>query len=178
MLDIRDHGGLFRGINSNIKSVQNGVFLLSGNTADITINSVDATKSIVLISVAGTSNNIDNQGFFVSAKLTNNTTINLTRLNGQQNLKVAWTVVEFKNIKSLQKGDVSTGDNTPTKTVTVNAINPSKAILFFNYSSTDPGPSMYQEALNGTIDSSTSITFSQHSTAKSKNVHWQLVEFK
>lgn len=163
---------------SNIKSTQRGVASYTGRTIlDITISSVDLTKSIVKVSQI--------HGFdtaakvMIKAELTSPTNLQLTTVTadgGASTITIDWEVIEFNNVKSLQRGSVSSSTTSET-VVTISAIDPNKSIIFFSYKHTNAvSTDVSQTFLSaGRIINSTSIGLWNKKAGA--DFHWQVIEF-
>ncbi len=167
-------GGLNDG-GSNIKSIQRGTITLSGTSTNVTISPIDISKSIVLISIEGA--NIDNAfRVLVSGRLTSSTNLLLTVGNIDYPPTVSWQVIEFNNVKSLQRGYTSI--NSDIQTVTISSVNTSKSFLV-----TSKDATLFDTANFGlwfssaALTNSTTITFSQLFSNKPGNVAWEVIEF-
>lgn len=170
------------GGGSNIRSVQRGTVTFSTTdvTKTISINNVDLTKAIVLIEFSYT--NTPAYAYYggVSGVLSGATELLLSRFTPvtgtRATLKVSWQVIEFNNVKSLQKGSLTTAFNGTAYSVTINSVDVAKSILFFNYTNDTGNTLFYGEHLEGSIADSTTINFYQ--LANAKTIKWQVVEFK
>jgi hypothetical protein len=164
------------GGGSSIKSIQSGESSMSGLTnLDITISEVNLINSIVII-YERSSTTAAAQSLKVKGKLTNYTTLNLTRSSSAtSSAYVSWQVIEFNNVKSLQKGDYVL-TTTSAETVTIASVNVTKSILIFSFSSTSTTTSSGGACLcSGYLSNSTTITFQKG--VVDANIHWQVIEF-
>ncbi len=168
------NGGLNGGGGSNIKSIQRGSHVLYnviGQT--ITIGEVDLTKSIVKITVhADTISYAGPVNRAVKAKLISSTGLNFSVNSAAPvNTYIEWEVIEFNNVKSIQKGDVALSANA-LKSVTVSPIETSKSVLFISHTSSTTDGVGY--LVSGKVTSPTNIDLRCMSVS---NVYWQLIEF-
>lgn len=158
---------------NNVKSVQRGNTKIGRvSTLNIAISEVDLTKAIVKISPMAYSGPAEYSN--VRATLTSSTNLELNIYNavgsdvGESQL--SWEVIEFNNVKSLQKGLKSvTGLNNPQA---ISEVDPIKSILFYSYSTSR----MQTTNVNGYLNSSTQLMFSAWG-AEAHSVAWQVIEF-
>ena len=100
-------GGLNDG-GSNIKSIQRGIisFGTTETSKNITISSVNNANCAVIIYRYRAGTFTDAADCCIEGKLAGATTLNLSRTaHNNLTLEVAWQVIEFTNIKSLQYGE-------------------------------------------------------------------------
>lgn len=174
--DLSIHG-LIGGGGKNIKSLQRGSHTMTATSNNITINSVDISKSIVKISIKSNSATGNERVSFVLARLANSTTLTLEIDLFSAGIMpvVEWEVIEFNNVKSLQRGTF-TFSATSTN-VTITSVDTTKSVIFFSHTcqiaSGFPGRSI----MSGKISNATTLNFAQVQ-ADSKSVHWQVIEFK
>lgn len=173
-------GGLNSG-GSNIKSIQRGTAsMISGAiNIDVPISSVDLNKAIVLVtfrSLSEDSNNNFLYYFGVKAKLTTSTNLNLKRYQGPyQSLEISWTVVEFNNVKSIQRGSLTSIYTSKSDVVTISPVDMSKSLLFFSYTEETGNNGIYYAYVEGVLTNPTTITFTKQGMAKT--YEWQVIEF-
>jgi hypothetical protein len=107
--------------------------------------------------------------------LTTGSNINFsTGLTGAE-ISVAYQVVEFENIKSLQSGEFTyAGVET---TITVNSVDLNKSVLYFSFSTDSTSNLIILSALRGSINNATQLLFS-HNAGLNFFINWYLVEFK
>lgn len=180
--------GIVRGglndLSGNIKSIQHGVVTLpikSGNTATISISSVDINKSIVIISY-GHSSQQDPGLLSYQAKLTNSTTLTLIRGTSDGSLGpyyLCWQVIEFQSIKSLQHGDVSFSGEASPFSVSISAVNPNKVLVFASaYNAPSSGSNPSDSTIFGTsIGNGTTLYLYAKGLGYTRYIHWYVVEF-
>lgn len=183
MEDLRLHG-LISGGGSNIKSIQRGTATMETGLTEklIDISTIDMNSAIVMVSGCAYNESYADRAF-VAAEIASNAQIKLIRgYSSTNNNPISWQVVEFNNVKSLQRGSILLPFNSPyppTVDVTVNTINPEKSMLcvsFHTVYSDNSGLAIrnIQGAYN--IKNSTTIEFIHSSTKVT--AHWELVEFK
>lgn len=165
---------------SNIKSIQRGVATINGlSTVDITISSVDTTKAICRVSTG-------NQGAtfakaLFKSEITSATNLRLTRNTADANdVQTYWDVVEYNNVKLLQKGTVAINSGSSYATVNITSVDLAKAILFFDFSSdaTDTAPDFQYIMISGGIIANNQLKFYKINTAYNFSVNWRVIEFK
>jgi hypothetical protein len=172
---------LFGGGGGISISTQNGYADLANTTSkNITISSVDLSKTIVIISIKGGSTFAAAEGC-IMAKLTSTTVLNLSRsgYSVAATPTIYWTVIEFKNIKSLQKGEVSYFDSDPIqKSITVSAVN-TKAYMAFVTFKRDKNTQglLYQGQTGIQLLNSTTIQIMRDSSGDNASAYWYLIEF-
>lgn len=182
-------GGLNDG-GSNIKSIQRGFIQLDNGgaspyTNSITISAVDLTKAIIKITVNG--NDPDNTYYTVErhcvkASLTNATTLALYLTAATISPycpSVSWEVIEFNNVKSLQKGTTAMAGTLGSVNQTIAAIDMAKTIIFFSHSMTGPAGNLLYQNVSCVLASTTQLTFRRLILASvSNSIYWFAVEFE
>lgn len=169
-LDIGIGGG-------NIKSIQRGTTtgIVAGQaTQDIPISKVDPNKSIVLIeNTAGTAFATK----LTLGQLTSETNLRLTR-DGTTGLgaTIFWQVVEFENIKSLQKGVTNIAT---TGAITISSVNTLKTITFNSGLKSSAASTSDLAAIRMNLSSATNINVvvAGGEGGYTADVGWQVVEF-
>lgn len=157
---------------SNIKSIQRGSTTVNATTVNVTISAIDLTKSVVMLSIYGRNNQNANV-LAVAGALTTATNIAFYVNTAALNYSVVeWTVIEFNNVKSVQRGSNTT--NVMASTFSISSVNPLKSILFASHTTAD----IYT---NGTYPSialtnATTISVAQNNS-NSLNIRWQVIEF-
>lgn len=168
-------GGLNSGGGSSVKSIQRGTYAFLGTTKDITINSVDINKSIVKITFTGDAGNPANYSL-VLGKLTSSTILNLSSVIASGTFNVSWEVIEFDNIKSLQKGEVIQTDTVATQP-TISPVNVGKSFIVSSFKSSNSTNNIVVAGLSEySIINNTTISFLNRVTG-TKTFYWYVVEF-
>lgn len=159
---------------SNIKSIQKLTLVTSsGAQINQAITSVDLSKSIVFgfkKTISGSSN-ADSWAF----ELTTQTNVQASRNTSvvtAQTLLIY--VVEFNNVKSLQKGNVTF--STKNTNVTISAINQNKSLAFVSMLSDGTSASYDEYNIVPEITSATNLLLTTN-TGASKTAKWQVIEF-
>ena len=163
--------------NSCIKSIQRGTmsFTASDKTFTATISSVDTTKAIVRVSNFNTDGAAYEDCF--SIKLTNATTITVARqYAGGGTITVCWEVIEFNNVKSIQRGEIVNNSSKPA-TATISSVNTAKALMFLSFSSCQMNSNPSYFMANYQITSATSISIDGYSGTFYSTYEWQVIEF-
>lgn len=169
------------GGGSNVKSIQRGTTILTAQSLDLTISSVDLNKSIVIMSYSDLNNSSDGNSL-IRAKLTSATNINFYLGEYSTPKYIEWQVIEFNNVKSIQRGDFTTPSTTITayvdkSSVTINSINTSKSLIFASFASELGYSSRYTMIGNFQISNATTITLAKGNSVQ-RFWHWQVIEFK
>jgi hypothetical protein len=159
---------------SNIKSIQRGTATISALTTNITITSVDLSKSIVIMTQSLRENDAR---VSVTAKITTATNLQLvSNLVGSTNTFVSWEVIEFNNVKSLQKG-LATFTGSAGFNTTITSVNLSKAMIVSS-SRLSATASGHLHSCTARLTTQTNINFQGWSSATdAQNVEWQVIEF-
>ncbi|MBC3901686.1 hypothetical protein GH811_19025 [Acetobacterium malicum] len=178
------------GGGSNIKSIQRGVTQIhySASSVEVTINSVDKTKSIIRLSqegADGTSSGALPSTFIRGTFKTGEAKIVLDRPvsggNANYSIYVYWEVIEFAF--PVQSGVLTMGSNSANEYATITAINRNKSTLFFSYNTPNNAGSYFNPMntfINGSLASDTLVYFGRKAaeTSCSANIAWFVVEFK
>lgn len=173
MEDLRLHG-LLGGGGSNIKSIQRGITKITSPTHNVTIAEVDLNKAILIMSFDPISTGSSDKS--VGGKLTTSTNIQfLCKL--EYNQAVSWQVIEFNNVKSVQRGSVSGIDLGNGETFNITSIDTTKSFLVFNYRLDASGTAVLGYPCRGQITTSTTIEFQSGFGALTDAVEWEVIEF-
>lgn len=158
-----------------IKSIQSGIAIINASTVNQPIAAVDTTKSIVVITYGGalvTGQNISQ--YLASAQITTSTNLQFTITGIAGQPRVAWQVIEFYSVKSLQTGITAMPGT--TLNVPISTVNLSKAALFFSFKDSSGSSAVEGPMCNGSLTTASQITFAQP-LAAAKSMYWQVVEF-
>lgn len=167
---------------SNIKSLQRGIASIasSGSFIDVTITSVDTSKSIIKITPSCASATIVGN-FIATAVFINATTIRIERATTPAIVvPYTWEVIEFNNVKSKQTGTKTISHNGTYQTVnsTVTSVDTSKSTVFATWKNTTATDSSPYAVLDINLTSSTNISFGQRGSGGiTTTIEWQLIEF-
>lgn len=173
------------GGGSNIKSIQRGYFSMSASSQNVTISEIDLNSSILFVMARYFTNTFSLDStvsqMAVMGNILNATTINFQKIGSGTSINVTWQVIEFKNVKSVQKGfsDFARDGINEYGNVTISAIDTAKSIIVssFSYIGNDAYLSCFS---NYKILNATTIQLGRApSITNARNYwHWQVIEFK
>lgn len=165
------------GGGSNVKSIQRGFVATSNQSSiNITIDVIDETKSIVRIFFKPSAANNTEYDLFM-AKITSSTNINLSRKTAYAvAYDVYWEVVEFKNAKSKQSGDLSVNGGYGFVAQSISSVDQQKSMIFVSAKAVNASANIRSALDVVKFDSSTQISVMQAN--QNRMVHWQVIEFK
>jgi hypothetical protein len=165
-------------------NVQHGTTLMpagGGLTATQTITSVDPNKALLIVSTKGETTAATFIDAKVCAELTDATTLTFTRKGDTEGCTVAWSVVEFADATTVQRGKVA-GWATKTADVTISAVEfdstnllPYRAIPFVSCNSSI-GDDIRYHMVGPDIDSATNL-YLYRGASGGEDCAWQVVEF-
>jgi len=170
-------GGYITGTASNIKSIQSGFTTMgAAATTFINISAVDPSKSVVRINTLATSSAANTS--LVTGQLANATQVRLNA-GAASTARVYWTVIEYNNAKSVQRGAVSVATTDyGGQNFTISAVNPLKSELIVTKRTTDPaGVNAYLASYNYSIADATTINIVGGDPTYPPVYEWQLIEF-
>lgn len=189
MIDIREHGGSFGGGKGglSIKKFQQGEAIMSGNFIDITINSIDISKTFAMVNAViegGTSSSLSN--IFVGYELLNSTTIRIKRgtLYGTAKpLHVTYQIYECDGIKPIQRGQAVIS-NALSDTyyhyytdVAINTIKPEKTLLNVHMYSDDTSTSNVLYSTRKVLINPSTLRFYAY-TFNNQKIVYDVIEIK
>ena len=156
------------------------ITIASGSTAGTaTINAVDPTRAFIVWGGVRSNAGVTARAL-ATAVLTNSTTVTATRNSGTgSTCTVRGTVVEATGylVKSVQSGTITLSAAT-SGTATINAVDTSRSVVFFNGISTPASAATLLAALHGlALTNSTTVTATA-SSASSSVVAFTVVEFQ
>lgn len=159
---------------SNIKSIQRGIRNKSSNSSKyqdskiyIPINPINVNNSIIFISPQG-----GNSNSALLGNIESSTQISLSSYrNYNSSIPYYWTVIEFQNIKNIQKGTASFS-SVDSGTININTVNPSKSLVFASYNAP---ATTNTECIGETLDANKIYFVSQGAGVTTMN--WAVVEF-
>lgn len=159
--------GLDIGIgSSNIKSIQQFAITMNAGigSVDTAISTVNSANTIALLgNQTNPSSNL--QLTTISATVTTNTNLNLSRVaSGSPTLIVYVTVVEFQNIKSIQKGAVTKNSSSASVTASITPVVLNKSILFYDYTYGTSVTTSSQTGASGRASATNTLTFEGNTT--------------
>lgn len=163
---------------ATIKSIQRGVSQIPSGQSfiDVVISSVDELASIVrspyTIQAGSNLNDV-----IIKCELINNTTVRLSRNNAPafNSANIYWVVIEYNNVKSLQKGTYSLGVSGSEQTVNISSINVDKSQIFSSFTHNEGSSQIDGSNLGYRIINNTTIGF--ETGAIRPDIHWQVIEF-
>lgn len=171
-------GGLNSG-GSNIKSKQSGtVGITDLSQIDVAISPIDLSKSIVRVFFAGTGQITQLNYMMITVDFLTNSSIRIKRgaSLGSYVQPIYWEVIEFNNVKSLQRGSLVM--TTASQNVTCSPVDVSKSMLFYHQWSTSTDGLAKNVRLGNYLTSPTNILFEGYAPQTfAPNVDWQLIEF-
>lgn len=160
-----------------IKTLQRGTSVIGINQdlINVTISSVDKTKAIIRFGFF-TNTNVASKAFVLS-EFSNNTTLLFSRNTADSSATVTiyWEVIEFGNVKSVQKGSTSSSSSSGA-TVTISEVNISNSLIFYSFNTTSTiasGPASASRFTNSTTIS----LIGQISGTGTNYFNYQVVEF-
>ena len=159
---------------SNIKSIQRGSATMNALTVNVAISAVDITKSIVKIYMRNTA--VSGTGYLTAnAEITTSTNLRLAVVAIIVGTEVVdWEIIEFNNVKSLQKGTKVV--STTSEIVTITGVEPTKSVLFISWDA-PMSSNMHNLSASGELTNSTTITLFQASSGVVRTIKWQVIEF-
>ncbi len=159
-------------------SVQRGAqSMASGVSQNVTLTSVDTTKSFPIVTQRGSGATYGSDDF-VKAKITSSTNLALDiQGSSQPDNAVEWQVVQYTNA-SVQTGDLSFGTGNASMTATVTSVDTAKSWLVYSYNSADgTTTNIGQKLVRGEIANATTLTFTRDNTGQGVNLTWYLITF-
>lgn len=169
MLEELQLHGLIGSGGSNIKSIQRGT--VANTSATVSITEVDLSKSIVMVSAHTTTRITTATNLQVSAKFNSSTEINLNRVGTDGIVSASWVVIEFKNVKSLQRGSTTLTGNVINQGITTVVL--AKAVAFVSHRTTGNAPA---NSLVGHILTADNLQFKRYDDGTCYS-EWQIIEF-
>ena len=165
-------------IGSNIKVLQSGEINMTTNSVDVTISQIDVSKSIAVITYTGGSGS--KISLFSTIKIVNSTTITIERGGSLNSNKVCWKVIEYKNVKTTQKGSkLISFDSGSFFDVPISAINTNKSICQHYIRVTNDSTEIERMFFTSKFINNTNIRFERQSASGYiMYLEWQVIEFK
>lgn len=157
-------------LGGGIKQIISGTSYISSVSKTITISEVDVNKSIIITKyVAGYGDSIY---VYVASKIDNSTSLSFRRGASDGSLYFSYQVVEFNNVKSLQRGEVSFSSQS-TVDIIINEVNPLKSLAIVSHYITING---YGLDIYYYLYNSTTLRVKLPVTGTGV-IYWQVVEF-
>lgn len=168
------------GTLSSVKTIQRGT--VTGSLSDsnnVTISSVDVTKSVIIVKTRGEISNIQYRFLNCRASITSATNINFSfdATPGSSGPIIDWIVIEFDNVKSKQTGSATISADT---NVTISSVNIAKSLAFVSFSNaSSANADVRGTMINGVLTSGTNLLLLNPSTYVSvtNSINWQVIEF-
>jgi hypothetical protein len=154
-------------------SVQRGSQTMTTDTVNVTLTSVDLSKTFALISYQHTGTTYGVADFY-RARLTSSANLELSKqAGGSTGAVVDWQVVELTAGGTVQKGDLSFLSSDTSKTAVINAVDSTKAFLlaYWNVGGTGIAPNF----IRGRIASATQLTFDRADTGTAVSLTYFVV---
>lgn len=169
------------GTYSNIKSIQRGKVTVDAIQKNVTITPVDVNKSLLLISTnyRSTNSGVDPRVSTATAiLLSDKVQIDIDEYQSTRACEVCWQVIEFNNVKSVQRGLLNTA-NTNT-IVNISAVNGNKSFVVEN-NRVDVNSGNISDDIPVSIEfyggSFNQIAINKSNNGNSIFVAWQVIEF-
>jgi hypothetical protein len=164
---------------NNIKSMQSGTATLGSGVATLTvpISEVNLSRAVVILTMNANTGTTPAE-IMVRAMISDSTTVQLDRSSGGNSVTVNWQVIEFNNVKSLQKGTFGVGSTQGIANISPVVF--AKTMYFWSYwnnSTTVTAGSYHLGFDTSKVTSNNQIIFKPIDTSGTKSVHWQVVEF-
>lgn len=163
-----------------IKSIQrdSGLIPTSSSLVNIPINQVDMGSSILRLSFEGDSSNYL-RGGTANIVFRNDSEIQIKKTNTSGDpLEYRWEVIEFNNVKGIQRGETYTSGNDYID-ININQVDLNKALLFASVRFDDNSINKWHLVLHEEFfKDNTSLRFEWSENVYSAYIAWQVVEFK
>lgn len=162
---------------SNVKSIQRGEYSVQTNdtTINISISEVDLDCAIARFMGVTNGYGSPDKDLF-TAKLTSPTNLRLTRGGSGYTATVAWEIVEFNNVKSVQRGSITASS---TLNISIGAVDIAKSLVIFDAYTTGTSASLFGESTRQVVlTSSTNLRILSHITSTLSTLEWKVIEFK
>lgn len=163
---------------SNIKTIQRGSVVVGSTSTNVTISTVDTDKAIVKLSFTPTSTN-DPSESLVRGKITTSTNLQLLKNSAASSTTtVYWEIVEFNNIKTLQKGEVNLS-TTQSNNITISSVNLNKTIVFdsFTTNRSTTTDNMLYSFEKCALTTTTNLNILRGGILNSSTHNYQILEF-
>jgi hypothetical protein len=161
---------------SPINTVVRGSRTIQSSESSVTLalGGFDFNKSVVMINWRGGTDACE----IPMAEIFSNGNLQLSVFSNRGNyIDVEYQILEFSNVKSIQRGTSSLENDMYANpvNVTISPVNTSKSLLFFTYKSSITG-TQYVFFVKGQITSSTNIQF-KWGAVYPMTINWNVVEF-
>lgn len=166
-----------------IKSVQRGTttFASGANTATVTINFVDPSKTLVWGGISwggGRFNSANANGTRFGYELVNSLTLNLQRLGAPAQATVAeWYVAEFSKGVLVQRGRAAFGTGNGTLNITISAIDTTKTFVLVSSAINSTSTTNDERwTIRARLTSATNLELSRNETGTAVDAYWQVIQ--
>lgn len=185
---IGTENGLVEGVYSNVIRKSSGVTLMPASAGGLAtqvqtvdISGFNQANAIVFIDFIPVSYDASySRAIAIKADLKNEGKLILTRnLNNSSgpSVQISWQIIEFANIKSIQKGELSLMGGSASASIA--SVNLSKSLLVFSFSDPDlTSDSIGRYVLLGELLQN-SVRFTQYLANRTqfRVIAWQVIEF-
>ncbi|OZB90061.1 hypothetical protein CJP46_35370 [Paenibacillus sp. XY044] len=159
----------------NIKSVQRGVTRFYGAgiiSIDVPVSAIDIANTVLKTDVVSDTSSPAQAE--VLGEIIDSTTIRFS-INSETTTfetSARWELIEFQNLKSLQKGTIA-GSGNSTTSVTISIVNTAKTITFMSYKSTNSSSSAVLKRASFVSNSSLTL----YTVTGASTINYFVVEF-
>lgn len=153
---------------SNIKSIQKGSVTLDGvSQLNVTVSSINTAKSILIFNYfSGAETQVPNSA--MRGKILNSTQLQFNMGVSEFTKLIRWQLIEFANVKSLQRGSSLNGN------VAITSVDIAKAVIFDGkFSTATAGTNPSAMTYNMYFSSATELAI----LGSDGTYDWQIVEF-
>lgn len=158
---------------TTIKKVQSGTTSFTTVSTDVTITSVDLTKSFLVFSYR-VDNNTPSQ-IMVRGQISSATNVHFERIAGTATVNVAWYVAEFTNGVTVQRNE--NGHTSATTDVTITGVTTAQSFPLVSYFN-DGSTYGTDDNLSAELTSSTNLRLAATAAINNANaVSWQVVDY-
>ena len=153
-------------------TVQKGSTSLSGTTTDVTISSVDISKSYVIFSARNASGA---NAQYATAQLINGTTLRFTREDNTGTLEIEWFVITDP-LATVQRGTTAIGSGNTTETQAISSVDLSKSFITISHRTNESNINNDHRAhYIAKFNSNTEIEFERGESGAAGTVAWEVV---
>lgn len=173
------------GLGLVIKSIQRGIAFMGNDTSlNISITGVDLNNSILIFNEIGADTfNTTYPNSRCTGRVSSGNQISFERATkngtGASQVKIAWQVIEFENIKSVQRGTAYI--NSLSENISISPVTTSKSFVITSSIGGNTSNYDYQHSNIASQLESSTITISrgaQNGGSNQVKVDWQVIEFK
>ena len=163
--------------DSNLTVQRGSIADLSGSCNNVTISTVDLSKSFVLVAMRNHDTATQDNNF-IRARLTTTTNLELCVAKNSSGAQgVEWQVAEYANA-AVQRGQLVFGTADASLTAAITSVDLSKAMLLYSWEAeTGTEADIGQKLFQGKFDTSTQISVTRDNTGSAATVNWEVIEF-